>query len=557
MRPAPSPPVVPIATRLLLPLTAAALAAGCTPAHAAITGLPSADRDARIATAAPAPRIALPPATGIASAARTGQPVRWVLMAHGAPAELARIAAQSGGRFTPELGSLSVPASRARSVARRLGDRLTAAGPDLRARRLASFDEPGGATSAWSRNVAGTPSLAPLAATLAPIGVVDDAVDKSIPELAATDVINGVGPAEPHGTMVASTAAAPYDGTGVVGVAPGARVLSWGTTLTCSDVSNGIVQLVKRGARVVNVSLGFDQECSVLENAVQFAYAKGATVVSASGNDADRGNPLSFPASYEHVITAAAVTTSLTVAAFSNYDDYVDIAAPGVDVPVDVPLRWDNKDGRADGRTQVSGTSFASPFVAGGLSWIIGARPELDASQVAAILRASSRDIEQPGWDPYTGFGLLQVGGAMAVPTPPKDTLEPNDSPLYTRPVGQGTFAKPPIWSGGPKATIQATGDSADDNIDAYRVRVPAGARVKVQLQPTAGAADLFAFDQSVRSFLRATPLDASTRSGTRTDTIWLRNTGRTNRSAFIVVNTTGQDDQRGFAQYALSVRRG
>jgi hypothetical protein len=88
-------------------------------------------------------------------------------------------------------------------------------------------------------------------------------------------------------------------------------------------------------------------------------------------------------------------------------------------------------------------------------------------------------------------------------------------------------------------------------------VKVPGGALVKVQLRPSAGAADLFAFDQNVRSFLRATPIDASVRSGTRMDTVWLRNTGDAARVAFIVVNTTGPDDVRALSQYALSVRSG
>lgn len=554
MRPAPCSPVVPTPPRLLVPLTLAALLSAPTLASAALVGGPHPERSARITGGLPAPVVALPPATATAARAR---PDRWVFTARGDRRTLTALARRYGGTANATLGTLSVPASAARAVAGRLGSHATSAGPDLVARRFASFDDPGGTISAWSRPLAATPSLAPAGTPLAPIGIVDDAVDRSVAELSSADVINGVGAADPHGTMVASTAAAPYDGAGVVGVAPGARVLSWGTTLTCSDVSTGITQLVKRGARVINLSLGFDQECTPLENAVQYAYAKGATVVSASGNDADRGNPLSFPASYEHVVTAAAVSSALTVASFSNYDDYVDVAAPGVDVPVDVPLRWDTGDGAVDGRTRVSGTSFASPFVAGGISWILGARPELDASQVAAVLRASSRDLEQPGWDPYTGFGLLQVSGAMAAPAPAKDLLEPNDSPSYTRPTGKGTFAKPPIWTGGGKVTVQATGDSADDNIDAYRIKVPARALVKIQLRPSTGAADLFAFDQSVRSFLRATPIDASTRSGTRMDTIWLRNSGSTSRFAFIVVNTTGQDDQRSLSQYALSVRKG
>ncbi len=555
MRPAHCPPVVPNPPRLLLPLALAALVGAPTGASAALVAGPHPERSPRITDAAPAPTVSLPSPT-VASGARDSR-ARWVFTARGDRGTLLELARRYGGTADSTLGTLSVPAGSARQVASRLGSNVISAGPDLVGRRLASFDDPSGAISAWSRPIAAAPSLAPAGTPLAPIGIVDDAVDRSVAELAGADVINGVGAADPHGTMVASTAAAPYDGAGVVGVAPGARVLSWGTTLTCADVSTGITQLVKRGARVINLSLGFDQECGPLETAVQYAYAKGATVVSASGNDADRGNPLSFPASYEHVITAAAVSSSLTVAAFSNYDDYVDIAAPGVDVPVDVPLRWDTKDGVADGRTRVSGTSFASPFIAGGISWILGARPDLDASQVAGVLRASARDLEQPGWDPYTGFGLLQVSGAMAAPAPEKDLLEPNDSPTYTRPVGKGTFSKPAIWSGGGKVTVQATGDSADDNIDAYRIKVPARALVKIQLKPSSGAADLFAFDQSVRSFLRATPIDASTRSGTRMDTIWLRNSGNASRFAFVVVNTTGQDDQRSLAQYALSVRKG
>ncbi|MEH3054482.1 MAG: S8 family serine peptidase [Patulibacter minatonensis] len=540
---------------LFLPLTAGLLLAAASPAGAALVG-PGTTSGARVQSRlADHHRVTLPDAV-TAAASRAGDGGRWLFLAGGDRGRLATLARRHGGRFDATIGMLSVPTREARAVASRLGDRMHSAGPDLIGRRLSSLDSPGGIVSPWSRDAAATPSLSPAPGALAPIGIVDDPVDKTVAELTNAEVINGVNPVDPHGTMVASVAAAPYDGTGVVGVAPGAKVFSWGSNLSCGDVSTGIIQVVRRGARVVNVSLGFDEMCGPLETAVQYAYAHGATVVSASGNDADHGNPLSFPASYEHVITAAAVTSAYTVASFSNYDDYVDVAAPGVGIPVDNPLRFDTKDGVADGLSKADGTSFASPYVAGGISWILGARPELDASQVAAVLRASTRDLEQPGWDPYTGYGLLQVSAAMAAPAPPKDFGEPNDSPTYVRPVGKGTFGKPAIWSGGGKVTIQATGDSADDDIDAYRVRVPPRARLKVQLMPSSGSADLFAFDQSVKSFLRATPIDASTRSGSRTDTIWVRNTGRTGRFAFIVVNTTGADDTRGLSEYRLSVRR-
>ncbi|MFT4034477.1 MAG: S8 family serine peptidase [Patulibacter sp.] len=541
--------------RLVLFLAATLPVLGAAPADAQIAGGPNANARARVdAPRNRAPAVQLPSADA-ATAARASS--RWVLSAPGARrAWLRAIAARYGASVDTTLGTLTLATPRARAAAAELGHRLTGAGPELVARRLSSIDEPGGVVSAWSRSAGDPPSLVPPLTSLATIGIVDDAVDQSIAELSSVDVINGQTPADPHGTMVTSTAAAPYDGAGVVGVAPGARVLNWGTNLTCSDVSKGIVQLVRRGARVVNLSLDFDRECEPLELAVQFAYARGATIVSASGNDAESGNPLSFPASYAHVITAAAISSSLTVAPFSNYDDFVDLAAPGVAVPVDLPLRWDTKDGNADGRTIISGTSFASPFIAGGISWLLGARPKLDPSQVASILRTAARDLELPGWDPYTGYGLLQISAALATPTPPKDLLEPNDAPAYVQPSGSGIFAKPLVWKGGAKVTLSATGDSADDSLDAYRIKLPARSRATVTLRPTTGQADLFGFAATVKSFLNAKPLDASTRSGTRTDTIELRNTGRTARTAFVVVNTTGTDDQRLLSQYTLTIRR-
>ena len=496
------------------------------------------------------PTTKLPSTTATAARSSLDPSGRWVIAASGDRQRLAEIAAAAGGDYDATLSILSVPTAKASAVAERLGAAVKWAEPDAPAVRSSSYDRPG-AQSEWSRNTALAPSLTPAAGTLARIGIVDDAVDRSVAELSSADVINGVGAVEPHGTMVASTAAAPFEGTGVVGVAPGAPVLSWGTTLLCSDVATGVINLVKRGAQVINLSLGFTQHCGALLAAVQYTYAKNVTMVVASGNDGDNGNPLSYPASYPHVITAAAVDPALNVAAFSNFNQYVDVAAPGVDVPVDVPLRWDVDDGTADGQTTVSGTSFASPFVAGGVSWILGARPQLDPSQVAGVLRAGIRDIATPGWDAKSGFGLLQIAPAMAAAAPAPDALEPNDFPEYAS--GKGTFKKKTIWSGKKAATITATADSADDYIDAYRIKVPARGTATIKLSPSASA-DLFGFDQSVRSF-EGRPVDASAKAGTKTDTIRLRNSSSKSRIAFVVV-AVPESPQRQLVSYSLTVKR-
>jgi hypothetical protein len=546
-----------------------ALAVSAAPASAAVVSADAAPRArAHIAATYGEAQTILPGTQ--ASAAREGS-VRgsnWLIGASGDRRKLARIAAEHGGRFNATIGVLSVPRAAAKAVTRELGTRTIWAGPNVTARRSSSFDQPANVQSPWSRSVADAPSLTPPTTSLATIGVVDDAVDHSVAELASADVINGVTPIDSHGTMVASTAAAPYDGAGVVGVAPGATVLSWGGTpvgvkkeFTCEDITSGVIQLVKRGARVINLSLGFDQNCDALWNATAYAYANNVAIVAAAGNDGDEGNPLAFPASYPHVITAAALDQSLTIASFSNYNDYVDIAAPGVGVPVDLPLRFDTKDGRVDGTTTVDGTSFSSPFVAGGISWILGARPLLDPSQVAAVLRLSSKDLELPGWDPYSGYGLLQVTAALAVPTPPADALEPNDLPAFTKARNKGTFSKPNIWSGGAAAYIQATGDSSDDAVDAYRIKVPRRSSVKISLKASEGYVNLFAFNSSVSSF-NGNPVDASAKRGMAKDTIRLRNDRKSAQTAFVVVNTVADSAAkvmsgvRTQSRYVLKVSR-
>lgn len=504
--------------------------------------------------------ITLPSVTASASASRSGSTANWNLVApHASAARLAQLARTYGGTSNPRIGVLTVPRGQARAAARRLGTALRSAGPDIVAQRHSSFEQAGGAISGWSWSVAAPPTLTPGPGTLAPIGVVDDAVDTSVAELSSAIVVNGVSPkGETHGTMVASTAAAPYNGTGVVGVAPGAQVYSWGvTSLSCADVSLGITTLSDRGAKVINVSLGFDQLCGALERAIEYAYARGVTVVSSPGNEGDEDNPLNYPASYQHVVSAAAMKQNYTIASFSNYDDFVDVSAPGVDVPVDVPLAADTEDDARDGVSSVDGTSFSSPYVAGGISWILGARPDLDPGQVAAILRASNRDIEQPGWDPYSGYGLMQITAALAVPTPAKDPLEPNDQPEFTRSTSKGIFGKPYLWDGGGKATIQAVGDSADDDIDAYRVRVPARTDVKVQLRPIRGSVNLYAFRSSATNFYRSTPVAASRRGGLKTDTVWIRNSSNRSRAGFVVVNTVSGPNSRRLSEYTLSVRAG
>ncbi|MFC4556868.1 S8 family peptidase [Virgibacillus kekensis] len=163
-----------------------------------------------------------------------------------------------------------------------------------------------------------------------------------------------------HGTHVAGTAAAETNNAiGVAGMAPNTsilavRVLDARGSGSLADIADGIIYAADYGAEVINLSLGCDCDTQTLENAVNYAWNNGSVVVAAAGND---GVSTTFePASYDNVIAVGAVDSNNQIASFSNYGPWVDVMAPGVDI-ASTYLR--------DGYVYMSGTSMASPHVAG------------------------------------------------------------------------------------------------------------------------------------------------------------------------------------------------
>ena len=256
----------------------------------------------------------------------------------------------------------------------------------------------------------------------------------------------------PHGTMVASAAAGAFNGFGVVGIFPSAPVLSIGLPLdiTCADAANGIIAAARAGAKIINLSFGSPSDCASLFGTVQVAYASGSLVVAAAGNEFAAGNPVIYPAAYPHVLSVAALDPNLAPSGFSSENTAVDVAAPGVSIPLAIPGAFDVDDGVADGVTLGSGTSFAAPIVSGAAAWLATARPDLSNGQLADVLRRSARDVGARGYDPASGFGLIQMAAALAEPTPERDVLEPNDGISF---IDGSVFDKPDpyIWRGAGK----------------------------------------------------------------------------------------------------------
>lgn len=248
------------------------------------------------------------------------------------------------------------------------------------------------------------------------VAVVDTGVDLDHPDLAGNIVsgynfINPGGPPQDdhgHGTHVAGISTAVTDnGVGVAGVAGGCRIMpvkvlnnvGEGTDF---DVASGIQWAADNGARIINMSLGGPDYSYALAEAVDYAYGKNVLLIAAAGNDGLES--ILYPAALPHVMAVGATDSADSLASFSNYGDALDLVAPGVSI---FSTLWDNS------YTYLSGTSMATPHVAGVASLVQSLRPDYTNDQVENALKAGCVDLGGPGWDPYYGCGRVDVLAAL------------------------------------------------------------------------------------------------------------------------------------------------
>jgi serine protease len=219
-----------------------------------------------------------------------------------------------------------------------------------------------------------------------------------------------------HGTHVAGTVAE-VEGNGLAesGVAPEASILpvkvldSTGSGSDV-DVAAGIVWAADHGARIVNLSLGGSEPSTVLADGVVYARSKGVLVVAAAGND---GGTVGLPARLAGVLAVGAVDSGSVRAPFSAGGRALDLVAPGVDI---LQQTLDGVGGYAD--RSWSGTSMASPHVAGVAALALAAGRATTAVGVARLLTRTALDLGVPGRDPAYGAGLVRADAALGVAVP-------------------------------------------------------------------------------------------------------------------------------------------
>ena len=218
-----------------------------------------------------------------------------------------------------------------------------------------------------------------------------------------------------HGTHVAGTiGACTNNDTGVAGAnwavqLMGVKVLDYSGSGTLTAVASGIRWSADNGAKVINLSLGTSSRYKTLERAVNYAWNKGAVLACAAGNDGTAAR--TYPAAYPNCIAVAATDQNDQKADFSNYGaDWVDVAAPGVNILSTMQDQWDWSFlcwgyGYCEIYEALSGTSMAAPHVAG-LAALVWARGYCTTN---ACVRAK---IESTA-DPIPGTGTYWQRGRV------------------------------------------------------------------------------------------------------------------------------------------------
>ncbi|WP_370089831.1 S8 family serine peptidase [Ekhidna sp.] len=216
-----------------------------------------------------------------------------------------------------------------------------------------------------------------------------------------------------HGTHVAGIASASFDnGVGIAGIAAGAKIMA----LKCGEDAGGdystsilrgydaIAYAAEQGAHIINCSWGGPGFSQFEQDVINYATELGSLVVAAASNDGN--DELSYPASYDNVLSVANVNVEDRKNFSSTYNYQVDVSAPGTDIYSSV------FNGQYGTKT---GTSMSSPVVAGMAALVKKRYPSYSPSQIAEQIRITSDDISENtgGFSNELGKGRVNLFRAL------------------------------------------------------------------------------------------------------------------------------------------------
>ena len=219
-------------------------------------------------------------------------------------------------------------------------------------------------------------------------GIVVEAIGASDEDLVLPD--NDPMDRQGHGTLVSGIiGAVSNNGIGISGIAPDCRIMpvragyktaSGDGVFESVDAANAIIYAADNGASILNLSWGDGFPSSIIADALAYAASNGLLICAAAGNEST--SDFLYPAALENeAIIAVGATDSLDEkAGYSNYGTWVDVSAPGTSI---YTTELNNSYGYA------SGTSMATPYVAGMAAMIMGHYPDLSISGVKSQILLS------------------------------------------------------------------------------------------------------------------------------------------------------------------------
>ncbi len=312
------------------------------------------------------------------------------------------------------------------------------------------------------------------------IAVVDTGVDLLHSDLkdnlvAGTNLIKpGAVPQDDHGhgtSVVGVLAATGNNSVGISGLAWKAKIMPIKAIEADGQgnedkLGEGILYAVDHGAKIIVLSVGLHRYSPFLQEVSEYAESKGVLLISAVGNE---GKAVKYPAAYPTVLAVGGVGPDNKVMLESNYGSEIDLVAPWKVYTTALGGGYEYK----------QGTSMGAPQVAGAAALVWSKYPTLKPHEVRNLLQQTAEDIEDKGWDPYSGYGLLRVDQALISPYI-VDIYEPNGKsetarrlPLDTMVIGslnkgadQDWFYMDPPYKGSVELTFKYTSTANTGSVE-------------------------------------------------------------------------------------------
>ena len=247
----------------------------------------------------------------------------------------------------------------------------------------------------------------------------------------------------PHGTAIAELLV----GTGeFAGVAKGARLVSFaafeetdanGFLSTSETLAKALNAASRMRPHALNLSFGSNYDSKVLTELLDVINGHGICVATAAGNG--EGAPVLFPARHASTLAITALDRSRRPYAYASVGNEIDVAAWGVAMNAAVP----------GGRRVVSGTSFATALVSGGMLYMPACTDGRDPAAMRTAIKGDAEDLGDKGEDPIYGAGLFRLGVASTTavkhsnaPPPAEELpdLEEGTNPLIYAAGGAGAL---------------------------------------------------------------------------------------------------------------------